>query len=169
MPRQAEEIGKRLPSVVDAGSGMVWNIPGDGNPNRNSLVVDQQREIRGCNSLGHPNPEGTAAPPTERPMAVRFVCGSLRTTKGWLMPTRERENDAGGRFTKRPFGESQGRLHLSSVFSSVSASLAGPVTPARKSPTRTGATPCFECPVWAWAGVGFHKPTPALSGGRSRS
>ena len=42
------------------------------------------------------------------------------------MPALRCENDVGGRFTKRPLRNSQGRFHLSSVFCSVSASLAGP-------------------------------------------
>ncbi len=85
-----------------------------------------------------------------------------------LMPLRECENDVGGRFTKRPLRDSQCRFQLSSVFSSVCASLAGPATPVRKSPRLTGATPLFEAPVRAWRGVGFHNHRPALSGGRSR-
>ena len=92
------------------------------------------------------------------------VCGSLRTTKSRLTPTRECENNVGGRFTKRPCRNSQRRFYLSPLFSLISASLARPATPARKSPSRTGATPCFECPVRAWAGVGFHKPTPPFPG-----
>ena len=81
-----------------------------------------------------------------------------------LMPALQRENDMGGRFTKRPSGDSQGRFHLSSVFSSVSAPVAGPATPARKSPRRTGATPLFQSPVLAWHGAGFHKRRPAPRG-----
>ena len=54
-----------------------------------------------------------------------------------------------------------GRFHLSSVSSSVCTALAEPVTPARKSPRRTGATALFEAPVRAWVGVGFHKPRTA--------
>ena len=73
-----------------------------------------------------------------------------------LMPALECENDMRGRFTKRPLGNSQCRFHLSSVFSSVCALLAGPTTPARNSPRRTGATPLFECLVRAWHGASFH-------------
>lgn len=163
MPRQAEEIGKLLPidvDDVDTLPGIVWNILSGGNPNRNAVVLDCQGGVCGCKSLGHPNPGGTAN-------GVR-VRSRLAATKSRLTPERDCEYDVRGRFTKSPFGKSQGRFHPSSVFSSVSAFLAGPVTPARKSHGRTGATPCFECPVRAWAGVGFHKRHPALSGGRSR-
>ena len=79
-----------------------------------------------------------------------------------LMPALERENDAAGRFTRRPCRKSQGRFHPSCVFSSVSDSLARPATPTRKSPGRTGAPPLFEALVRAWSGAGFHKPRTAV-------
>ena len=77
-----------------------------------------------------------------------------------LMPLRECENDMGGRFTKRPFRDSQCRFHLSSVFSLACASMAGPAMPVWKSPGRTGAT-LFEALVREWDGVGLHKPRTA--------
>ncbi len=102
--------------------------------------------------------------PAEQAIAAGSVCGSLRATKSRLTPARDCENDVGGRFTKRPRRKSQDRFHLSSVFSSISAFLAGPLTPALKSHGRTGATPCLECPVRAWAGVGFHTHTRPFRG-----
>ena len=84
-----------------------------------------------------------------------------------LLPGPQRENNMGGRFTKRPFG-----IH-NAVSTYLPCSLwsrpppAGPRTPARKSPRRTGATPLFLALVRARASRGFHSSAPFLRG-RSR-
>ena len=66
-----------------------------------------------------------------------------------------------GRFTKRPFGNSQCRFHLSSLFSSGYALLDRPATPARKSPRRTGAPLPVDALVMAWA-LGAQSPVAPL-------
>ena len=77
------------------------------------------------------------------------------------------ENDVGGRFTKRPCRDSQGRFHPSSVFFSVCALMARPAAPTQESSVIDRSAPLFEALARAWDGAGFHKPAPPPRG-RSR-
>ena len=130
-----------------------------GSNGRAVIIGREQRKMRVT---------GKNANPVERPMVASAVCGLFLVTTRWLMPMRERENDVGGRFTNHPGRNSPAAWLSRLVFSSGYAPAAASGVADRAFPGRTGATPCLECPVRAWGGVGFYKRHPTLSGGRSR-